>query len=169
MKRFYLIIGLFLVIVVGVYTGCDKKQIIQSDGSAVSSANQEGTLSQQAAATSEAQNASSELQAVYFDYNKYALRAKDKKNLKVNATYLLKNKKSTVLIEGHCDERGSDAYNMALGDKRAKEAMKYLVSLNVDKKRIKTVSYGKNRPIDPGHNEEAWAKNRRNNFVVTVE
>ena len=177
MKRFYLILGLFLVIVVGVYTGCDKKQVIQSDSAATSatetgSMSQQaasGSMSQQAASSNDAQNAGGELKSVNFDYNKFALRVNDKKNLKYNAGYFLKNKKSTILIEGHCDERGTDAYNMVLGDKRAKEAMKYLVNLGVDKKRIKTISYGKQRPLDPSHNEEAWAKNRRNNFVVTME
>lgn len=164
MKRFYLVFGLFLVIVVGVSTGCDKKQVIQSD-----STNQEGTMSQQAASSSEQQNEGSELKSVYFDYNKYVLRASDKKILKNNAGYFLKNKKYKIVIEGNCDERGTDEYNMALGDKRAKEAMKYLVNLGVDKKRIKTISYGEQRPLDPGHNEEAWAKNRRNNFVVSTE
>jgi peptidoglycan-associated lipoprotein len=168
MKRFYLIIVLFLVIVIGLYTGCDKKQVIQSD-SAATSATESGSMSQQAASVSDPRNDNGELKAIYFDYNKYALRAADKEILKNNAQYLLKNKKIKIVIEGNCDERGTDAYNLALGDKRAKEAMKYLVSLGVDKKQIKTISYGKKRPIDPGHNEEAWAKNRRNNFVVSLK
>ena len=143
MKRFYLIIGLFLVIVVGVYTGCDKKQIIQSDSSAASSgssANQEGSMGQQAASSSDVQ--SGELKPVFFDYNKYAIRVNDRKSLKYNAAYFLKNKKSNILIEGHCDERGTDAYNMALGDRRAKAAKQYLVNLGVDKKRLKTIRKG---------------------------
>jgi peptidoglycan-associated lipoprotein len=161
MKRSYLIIGLFLVIVIGAYTGCDKKQVIQGDGT---SATESGSMSQQAAS-----NANGELKAAYFDYNKYALRANDKEILKNNGQYLLKNKNAKVVIEGNCDERGSDAYNMALGDKRAKEAMKYLVSLGVDKKRIKTLSNGKRRPIDPGHDEEAWAKNRRDDLILSIK
>ena len=168
MKRFYLIIGLFLVIAVGVYTGCDKKQVIQGN-SAATSATESGSMNQQAASSSDPQNVNGNIKAVYFDYNKYALRAGDKEILKNNAKYLLKNKKAKIVIEGNCDERGSDAYNMALGDKRAKEAMKYLASLGVDKKRIKTISYGKKRPLDPGHDEEAWAKNRRDNFVVSAK
>jgi peptidoglycan-associated lipoprotein len=72
-----------------------------------------------------------------------------------------------VLIEGHCDERGTTEYNLALGERRAKEAKKYFVELGIDGKRIKTISYGKERPLDPGNNEEAWAKNRRDHFVVT--
>jgi len=163
MKRVYLILRLFLVIVVGAYTGCDKKQLIQSDS------NSEGSMSQLAASSSDVQNDGSGLKSIFFDYNKYAIRVNDKKSLKYNAAYFLKNKKAKILIEGHCDERGSDAYNMALGDRRAKAAKQYLVNLGVDKKRLKTISYGKQRPLDTGHNEEAWAKNRRNNFVVTME
>ena len=163
MKRVYLIIGLFLVIVVGVSTGCDKKQLIQSDS------NSEGSMSQLAASSSDAQNDGSGLKSVFFDYNKYSIRVNDKKSLKYNAAYFLKNKKAKILIEGHCDERGTDAYNIALGDRRAKAAMQYLVSLGVSKKRLKTISYGESRPLDSGHDEAAWAKNRRNNFVVTME
>ena len=163
MKRVYLIIGLFLVIVVGVFTGCDKKQLIQSDS------NSEGSMSQLASSSSDAQNDGSGLKSVFFDYNKYAIRVNDKKNLKYNAAYFLKNKKTTILIEGHCDERGTDAYNLALGDRRAKAAMQYLVSAGVSKKRLKTISYGESRPLDSGHDEAAWAKNRRTNFVVTME
>ena len=162
MKRVYLIIGLFLVIVVGVSTGCDKKQLIQSDS------NSEGSMSQLAASSSDVQNDGSGLKSVFFDYNKYAIRVNDRKNLKYNAAYFLKNKKTTILIEGHCDERGTDAYNLALGDRRAKAAMQYLVSAGVSKKRLKTISYGESRPLDSGHDEAAWAKNRRTNFVVTV-
>jgi len=77
------------------------------------------------------------------------------------------NKNVTVLIEGNCDERGTVEYNLALGEKRAQSAMKFLVDLGVDKARIKTISYGKEKPLEPGHNEEAWAKNRRDHFVVT--
>ncbi len=163
MKRVYLIIGLFLVIVVGVSTGCDKKQLIQSDS------NSEGSLSQLAASSSDAQNDGSGLKSVFFDYNKYAIRVNDRKSLKYNAAYFLKNKKAKILIEGHCDERGTDAYNIALGDRRAKAAMQYLVNLGVSKKRLKTISYGESRPLDSGHDEAAWAKNRRTNFVVTME
>jgi peptidoglycan-associated lipoprotein len=163
MKRFYLIIGLFLVIVVGVSTGCDKKQLIQSDS------NSEGSMSQLAASSSDVQNDGSGLKSVFFDYNKYAIRVNDKKSLKYNAAYFLKNKKAKILIEGHCDERGTDAYNIALGDRRAKAAMQYLVNAGVSKKRLKTISYGESRPLDSGHDEAAWAKNRRTNFVVTME
>jgi peptidoglycan-associated lipoprotein len=164
MKRFYLITGLLLVLVIAAFTGCDKKQVVQSD-----SATSSGSISQQAASGTESQSTSDELKSIYFNYKKSDLRAGDKEILKSNAKYLLKNKNAKIIIEGNCDERGSDAVNMSLGDKRAKEAMKYLVSLGVDKKRIKTTSYGKKRPVDSGHDEDAWAKNRRDDFVLNTK
>ena len=104
---------------------------------------------------------------VLFDFDKFSLKPEGRDTLKQLAAWLTKNKDKSVLIEGNCDERGTTEYNLALGERRAKEAMKYLVELGVDGKRIKTISYGKERPLDPGHTEEAWAKNRRDHFVVT--
>jgi peptidoglycan-associated lipoprotein len=110
-----------------------------------------------------------ELADIHFDYDKSALRAKDREILKGHAEWLLKNKNYAVIIEGHCDERGTTEYNLALGERRAVEAMNYLVGLGVVKDRIKTISYGEERPLDPGHNEDAWAKNRRGHFVVSIK
>ncbi len=102
-----------------------------------------------------------------FDFDKFDLKAEARETLKKAAAYMLASKDVTVVIEGNCDERGTVEYNLALGEKRALSAMKFLVDLGVDKGRIKTISYGKERPLDPGHTEEAWAKNRRDHFVVT--
>ena len=104
---------------------------------------------------------------INFDYDKFSLRPEAREILKKHANYLVKNKDVNVTIEGHCDERGTSEYNLALGERRAKEAMKYLKELGISAKRMKTVSYGKEKPLDPGHNEEAWAKNRRDHFVIT--
>lgn len=104
---------------------------------------------------------------INFDFDKYNLRSEARTMLKGQAEWLAKNKDNRLVIEGHCDERGTTEYNLALGERRASEAMKYLVELGVDGKRIKTISYGKEMPLDPGHTEEAWAKNRRDHFVVT--
>jgi peptidoglycan-associated lipoprotein len=104
---------------------------------------------------------------INFDYDKFSLRPEAREILKQHADYLAKNKDVNVSIEGHCDERGTSEYNLALGERRATEAMKYLKELGISVKRMKTVSYGKEKPLDPGHNEEAWAKNRRDHFVVT--
>lgn len=106
------------------------------------------------------------LESIHFDFDKYNIRPPDREVLARHAEWLKGNKEAKVTIEGHCDERGTVEYNLALGERRANEAKKYLVSLGVEADRIKTVSYGKERPIDPRQNEEAWAKNRRAEFVI---
>jgi peptidoglycan-associated lipoprotein len=106
------------------------------------------------------------LQNIYFDFDKYFLRSEAKETLAKNAEYLKANLSVKIKIEGHCDERGTVEYNLALGEKRARSAMEYLINLGIEPKRISIISYGKERPVDPGHNEEAWAKNRRDEFVI---
>lgn len=107
------------------------------------------------------------LETIYFDYDKYNLRSEAKTALGNNAKSLRENADLTVLIEGHCDERGTVEYNLALGEKRAKAARDYLVDLGVQADRIRTISYGEERPADPGHTESAWGKNRRAEFIRT--
>ena len=107
-----------------------------------------------------------ELEPVYFDFDDYSLSGEAKDILKVNAGWLEKNENVKVQIEGHCDERGSAEYNIALGERRAKSARNYIIQLGIDPSKLSTISYGKERPVDPGHNEDAWAKNRRDEFVV---
>ncbi|MGZ6220637.1 MAG: peptidoglycan-associated lipoprotein Pal [Syntrophales bacterium] len=109
-----------------------------------------------------------EMEDIRFDFDKSTLRPKDRAILDRHADLLMQNKNYTLVIEGNCDERGTTEYNMALGQRRAMEAKKYLVNLGVEDARIKTISYGKERPLDPGHTEEAWAKNRRDRFVVNA-
>jgi peptidoglycan-associated lipoprotein len=104
---------------------------------------------------------------INFDFDSSSIRPDARAILKVNAAYLLKFRVSSIVIEGHCDERGTDEYNMALGQRRAQETKNYLVNLGANESIIKTISYGKERPLDPVSNEEAWAKNRRAHFVVT--
>jgi peptidoglycan-associated lipoprotein len=103
---------------------------------------------------------------VRFDYDKSEVKEDGRKTSQVVADYLKKNRKSKLLIEGHCDERGTSEYNIALGERRATAVMNYLVSLGIPKGALSTVSFGKEKPLDPGHNEEAWAKNRRAHFVL---
>jgi peptidoglycan-associated lipoprotein len=107
------------------------------------------------------------LNTIYFDFDKYNLRADAKEMLKANAQTLKDNPEVAVLIEGHCDERGTVEYNLALGERRANAAKQYLVDMGIAASRIRTISYGEERPADPGHNEAAWAKNRRDAFVRT--
>lgn len=107
------------------------------------------------------------LQTIYFDYDKYSLKSDAKNALSSNSQTLRENPDLTVVIEGHCDERGTTEYNLALGEKRAKAAREYLVDLGIKPERIRTISYGEERPVDPGHAEDAWSKNRRAEFVRT--
>ena len=106
------------------------------------------------------------LKDIRFDYDKYDIRQVDEEILRENAAFLKKNPKMKIQIEGHCDERGTVEYNLALGERRANSTKRYLVSLGITSDRISTISFGKERPLDPGHNEEAWAKNRRAHIVV---
>jgi len=108
----------------------------------------------------------SELQKVYFDFDSSTLSAESRNALSKNAALLSKNPSVKLQIEGNCDERGSDEYNMALGERRAKAAQDYLVNLGVSADRLSVISYGEEKPVDPGHNEAAWAKNRRDEFVI---
>jgi peptidoglycan-associated lipoprotein len=105
------------------------------------------------------------LSDVYFDFDSYNLTSEAKGTLESNAHEMKRVTEGNVTIEGHCDERGTRAYNLALGEKRANAAKDYLVALGVSASRINTVSYGKERPFDDGHDESAWAKNRRGHFV----
>ena len=109
---------------------------------------------------------SSLLKDIYFDFDKYDIRPGDAEILKENATLLTKYPNIKIQVEGHCDERGTVEYNLALGERRANSAKKYLISLGIASDRISAISYGKERPLDPGHNEEAWAKNRRAHPVI---
>lgn len=106
------------------------------------------------------------LKDIRFDYDKYDIRRVDEGILRENAAFLKKNPKMKIQIEGHCDERGTVEYNLALGERRANNTKRYLVSLGITSDRISTISFGKERPLDPGQNEEAWAKNRRAHIVV---
>ena len=105
------------------------------------------------------------LKDIYFDFDKYDIRPGDAKILDSNATWLKANN-NLVLIEGHCDERGTNEYNLALGERRAKATMNYLVSQGVQAGRITIISYGEERPICTEHNEACWAKNRRAHFLT---
>lgn len=106
------------------------------------------------------------LQTIHFDFDKFFIREDAKPALEVNAKWLKKFSTVKILIEGHCDERGTEEYNFALGEKRAKSTFDYLVSLGIASDRLTTISYGKSQPLDSGHNEIAWQKNRRSQFTI---
>jgi peptidoglycan-associated lipoprotein len=164
-------------------TGCSKKQTVKSDAGAAPSG--EAVVQPEApAAEAPAQPVMTARQAeaargvavteekaslfadVLFDFDKSDLRDEAKKTCQDVAAYMKQNPAKKLLVEGHCDERGTAEYNMALGDRRAASVKNYLVSLGVPTSALSTVSFGEERPLDPGQNEEAWAKNRRAHFVL---
>jgi len=182
MKTKKSIIFLCLIIITLTYAGCAGKQLTECDRTA--SAQNESAIEQneqpgvsgeptkqnnseqQTTRESAVSQITTYLKDIHFDFDQYGIRPEDRKILSSHADYLLKNKNVKIIIEGNCDERGTTEYNLVLGDRRAQKAMNILVNSGVDRERIKTISYGKERPLDPGHNEEAWAKNRRDHFVV---
>jgi peptidoglycan-associated lipoprotein len=107
-----------------------------------------------------------ESEDVYFEFDQYILSDTAKQVLDKKAKWLKDFPNAKAQIEGHCDERGSAEYNLALGQKRADAVMQYLVSLGINANRLSTISYGKEKPLDPGHTEEAWSKNRRAHMVL---
>lgn len=108
------------------------------------------------------------LKDAFFDLDRYEIRQDQREALQKDAEWLKKNPTVKFTLEGHCDERGTDQYNMALGEQRAQAVKDYLVQLGVDPSRIQIVSYGKERPFVIGHDERAWAQNRRDHFLVTA-
>lgn len=106
---------------------------------------------------------------VYFAYDKYNLNEDSKKTLQKYVDWLSAHPQYSVRIEGNCDERGTVEYNLALGERRATAAMKYIVDLGIDKNRISVISYGKEKPVDQGHDEASWWKNRRDHLDISVK
>ena len=106
------------------------------------------------------------LDPIYFDFDKSNITSDAKAILDKNAEWLSKNSTAKIRIEGNCDERGTNEYNMALGERRANTAKQYFLNLGVSADRLTMVSYGEEKPMDPGHDEAAWTKNRRDDFKV---
>jgi len=107
-----------------------------------------------------------ESEDIYFEYDKSSLLPAARELLKKKAQWLQANSEAIILIEGHCDDRGTNEYNLALGERRARSAKTYLTDLGISPSRLTTISYGEERPVDPGQTEEAWAKNRRAHFEI---
>jgi len=107
-----------------------------------------------------------ETEDIYFDFDSSVLKTEAQDGLKRNAQWLKNNPKASVIIEGHCDERGTNAYNLALGDRRAESAKAFLVDLGISAASLTTISYGEERPVKKGHVEDAWVLNRRAHFVI---
>ena len=125
----------------------------------------------QAVAEEETQNANMAAQVfddedIYFDFDSIQLTPQAQEILTKKAKWLRDNPAATVTIEGHCDNRGTNEYNLALGEGRAQSAKTFLMDLGVDVSKLRTISYGEERPLDPQQTESAWAKNRRAHFVI---
>ena len=104
---------------------------------------------------------------VYFDFDSFTIRPDMKQRMDANAEFLLANPTVRIEIQGNCDDRGTNEYNIALGEKRAMAAKRYLINKGIDPERMDVVSFGEERPLDPAQTPEAWAKNRRDDFVIT--
>lgn len=169
-----------------VTVGCAKKQTVKSEGAPEAAAPAPGAVTEAPvkeappapavvapamppsaeAGVAVTEERFSQFDDVRFDFDKSEVKEDGRKTSQIVAAFLKKNPKAKILIEGHCDERGTSEYNMALGERRAAAVMNYLVSLGVSKGALSTVSFGKEKPLDPGHDEGAWAKNRRAHFVL---
>ena len=114
-------------------------------------------------------NTAGPLQTVYFAYDSSALSSAARSVLEQNAQWLKTTNQVDIQVEGHCDERGGHQYNLALGERRARSIKDYLVALGVSEDRISIISYGKEKPVSFGHDEQSWSANRRGNFVITAK
>ena len=184
------VIPLCLAAMILLFHGCASKQtpvpISERTGPAVSTGGQpsptetavsqkgkEGAITEEELARAEQERrraaaqeaAAAHLQDIYFDFDSYAIRSDDMPILKKMTGWLVTNQAIKLTIEGYCDERGTTEYNLALGQKRAEAAKDYFVKSGVSASRLKTVSYGKEAPLDAAHTEQAWAKNRRAHFA----
>jgi peptidoglycan-associated lipoprotein len=107
------------------------------------------------------------IKPIYFAFDSYKLDSAATSTLKANTEWLKANPATKFIIEGNCDERGTNEYNMVLGQSRARAALNFFRNAGIDASRMSTISYGEERPVDPGHTEEAWAKNRRDAFRIS--
>lgn len=124
-----------------------------------------GTITRGAPTTTDETEDSYELVDIHFDFDRYDLRPRDREILTEHAKWLATNPKTRILIEGHCDERGTIDYNLALGEKRTRTVRAFLTKYGIAPRQLAIISYGKARPLVPGHDEKAWALNRRARFV----
>ncbi len=182
----YLLVALLAVSVGFGAAGCAKKPVASDAGAGAATSAGEGGAGMAPAAESldssrsgafadagkdggpfSEGRTSAPLLPVYFDFDKSDIRADQVSRIEKNAEYLQRTTGVSIVIEGNCDERGTNEYNMALGERRALAAKKYLVNLGVDANRLTTISFGEEKPLLFGHDEMSWAQNRRDDFVIT--
>jgi peptidoglycan-associated lipoprotein len=159
--------GLILIGIVGLlFGGCGGKKKVEVVEKEIEPPPEEEVVEKEEPPPPTPQEVVDMLKMIHFDFDKYEIRPGDAKILEANSKILKDYPDVKIIIEGHCDERGTVEYNLLLGERRANAAKKYLIELGIDSTRISTVSYGKERPLDPRHCEEAWAKNRRAQFKL---
>lgn len=179
--------GMFAVLILGLlmFMGCaEKKSVVTSDtgqtppvtstpstepkdtGMSTGPSVTQDVTSEPSVDLEKMAGTKSPVSDINFDYDSSSLSPEARDILKTNANYFMRHRVSSIMIEGHCDERGTAEYNMALGERRAEETKKYLINLGVSESMMRTVSFGEENPLDPASNEEAWSKNRRAHFVV---
>ena len=188
------IVGLIVIVApLLIFSGCAKKQVIKpettegaqatgtSEGAGAGAKGEEGKLPEEGkigeeklgeeALKGEALITSiqEQLLDINFEFDQFVLTDTARQKLSKNSSILSKYPDVKVLIEGHCDERGTEEYNLALGERRANAAKDYLVTLGINDSRLSTISYGEEKPLDPEHSEVAWAKNRRANFAIVTK
>jgi peptidoglycan-associated lipoprotein len=162
-KRLPLLVGLVTLLALGIGSGCSGKKTQGDNDNSPVTANADENLS----GDSDSGKAMG-LQTVHFPFDSSTLDSEGKTVLKSNADILKAHASVKIQIEGHCDARGGIQYNIALGEKRANAVKNYLTDMEISADRITTISFGKEKPIDPAATEEAYAKNRRANFVITT-
>lgn len=171
-KGSWFLILVVCVAVAGLGAGCGKKPATETDVTTPSTSGQDddgngnGDGSALDRPGADEGTGGLKLGDVFFDYDKYDLRSDARQLLQDNARYLKENSGFSVLLEGHCDERGTNEYNLALGERRADAVRSYLIDLGVDGSRLSTISYGEEKPFALGHTENAWSQNRRVHFNV---
>lgn len=170
----FLIIAFFAFLIVG----CQRKVIVEGDSKEQEASTAQDQLSREKEEIEASLQStrypgiegevfeSSMLEDIHFAFDRYDLSPRAREILGRNAEFILRFPEARIQIEGHCDERGTNEYNLALGERRAMSARNYLMSLGIPPSRLSTISYGEEMPVDSRHNEDAWAKNRRGHFVV---
>lgn len=165
MKKNLLFVGIMMLSLT--LMGCPKKATTTPDGGTGGEIT-DSELGNPGMADSDSGNAMG-IQTIYFPYDSFEIVGENRETLKANVAIMKENPTIAVQIEGHCDERGGIQYNLALGEKRANAIKQQMVAAGIGGSRITTMSMGKEKPIEMGSNESAWAKNRRGNFVITAK
>jgi peptidoglycan-associated lipoprotein len=178
MKRYFVFLALALFVV----SGCHSRKVTQPEAEGMQQKGSSGTQSAEQVTERKMPSVESvesrgtamqEKEGVFadilFDYDKYDVQDSYKGELKEIASWAATNPSAKLSIEGHCDDRGTNEYNLALGDRRAKAVKDYLVSLGVPSSRIETISYGEEKPVCTQETEQCWAKNRRAHFIVLTK